>query len=172
MKNNIYIFLYLVLFVSAAYNTACTQTTWTKVEYNFNVGSQPPPYHYSYKITITKEGIAELEYIAGYTKTDNNTYKNTIEIEKDRLRNLKNEIMQSDILNITINQSPNDEIPEGGHSEYLVIYNRDKLLASVPFYPDLTYEKVLYKLYNAIVNCIPDNIWKEIESQKVSNMDD
>ena len=172
-KINIYVAAYIVLFISTAFlfsfGNACSQSSWTRLEYGYNVGSLPPPYQYHYKISITNAGMAELEYTVGYTKTGNNTYKYEVEIGEYNMRNLKTEITNSNILNIKIGQLSNDEIPDGGHSDYVKIFNEDELIASSPLYPKSKYEKILDNLYKVIIKCIPDEIWNEIESHKVKN---
>lgn len=152
-----------------SFNPIYPQTSWTKLEYYYNVGSLPPPYHYNYTITITYDGSAELEYTAGYTKTENNTYKYKFEIDKDNFRTLKKEIKRSNVLNLKISQKPGTEIPDGGHSDNLQIFDNDKLLNSVPSYPESKYDKILARLYKAIVKCIPDSTWEQIESFKAKD---
>lgn len=161
----------VLMLLLTSYNSL-SQTSWTKIEYYYNVGSLPPPYHYNYTITITREGNSDLVYIAGYTKTEKNTYKYNIEIDKDKFRALKKEIKRSNILNLKVSQRPNSEIPDGGHSDYLQIYSSDELLTSVPSYPESKYDKMLNKLYKVIVKCIPEKIWNEIESKKADNIKD
>ena len=46
------------------------QSEWVKLEYHFNSGSLPPPYHYSYTITISNDGKEELVYISEYQEKD------------------------------------------------------------------------------------------------------
>jgi len=165
MKNIIFI---LLIFLSCK---SSAQNSWEKLEYYYNVGSLPPPYHYSYTITIDKDGKGNLNYIGGYTSTEKNTSEYTFELSKEELKKLKKEIKKSDILNLDIKQRPNEEIPDGGHSDGLQIFGKDddgkfKSIKSIPSYPDLKYEKVLEKLYDTIRKCVSENIWKEIELKK------
>lgn len=174
MKNIIHtrniIFILLVFFSCKS----GAQDKWKKLEYYYNVGSLPPPYHYSYTITIDKDGKGNLKYIGGYESTDKNTSEYTFELSAGELKKLKKEIKNSDILNLDIKQRPNEEIPDGGHSDGLQLFDTDKdnddgklkCIKSIPSYPDLKYEKILNKLYDTIIKSVPENIWKEVESKK------
>ncbi len=150
------------------------QNNWVKLEYHFNVGALPPPYHYSYIITISSDGKGELVYISGYESTPKNTSIHPFMLKSKQLKKLKKEVKDSDVLNLNIKTRPNEEIPDGGHSDGLEIYGINKesdskdtvLIKSVPTYPELKYEGILDKLYKVIQNSVPDNIWNEVNSRK------
>ncbi|MBI5402813.1 MAG: hypothetical protein HY959_05400 [Ignavibacteriae bacterium] len=171
MKNIIYarnIIFILLIFLSCK---SSAQNSWEKLEYYYNVGSLPPPYHYSYTITIDKDGKGNLKYMGGYESTDKNTSEYAFELNAGELKKLKKEIKKSDILNLDIKQRPNEEIPDGGHSDGLQIFGKDDdgkfiSIKSIPSYPDLKYEKTLDKLYDTIKKSVPENIWKEVDSKK------
>jgi hypothetical protein len=150
------------------------QSNWSKLEYYFNVGSLPPPYHYSYTITINSDGIGELVYTGGYESTEKNTDKYSFKLSNKKLKKLKKAVKESDILNLDIKTRPSEEIPDGGSSESLQIFGFNKgndgsesiLLKSIPTYPELKYETILEKLYKVIQNSVPEDIWKEANSRK------
>ena len=153
--------LFLLIIISG---TSCAQTNWSKLVYSYNAGSLPPPYHYSYTITVNSNGTAELLYTGGYQSDGKNTQKYSVDVSKANLNKLKNEIKESDILNIDIKSRPNDEIPDGGHSDDLKIFNNNDVINTVPNYPELKYESTLNKLYKTIINCVPDEIWNEVNT--------
>jgi|WetSurMetagenome_2_1015567.scaffolds.fasta_scaffold103319_2 hypothetical protein len=167
----IFLQLFILFFLSGGLQA---QSVWSKLEYNFNVGSLPPPYHYSYTITINSDGNGKLVYIGGYESTEKNTSKHLFDLTKKKLKILKNIVRESDVLNLDINTRPNEEIPDGGHSESLNIFgfskendgNEPVLLKSIPSYPELKYETMLDKLYKVIQNTVPEDIWKEVNSKR------
>ncbi|HEY5125544.1 MAG TPA: hypothetical protein VIK14_17585 [Ignavibacteria bacterium] len=169
--------LIIIFQLSVLYFLSCglhAQSNWTKFEYYFNVGSLPPPYHYSYTITLSTDGAGELVYTKGYTYDDKNTSRYSFELSKEKLKNLKNAVKESDVLNLDIETLPNEEIPDGGHSDELKIYGVENdgvsgdviLLKTVPMYPELKYETILNTLYKVIENSVPDDIWKEVNSKR------
>jgi hypothetical protein len=172
-KNAITIFfqLFILLFLSGGLQA---QSHWSRLEYYYNVGSLPPPYHYSYTIKISSYGNGELVYIGGYESTEKNTSKHSFDLSKKKLKILKDIVRESDVLNLDINTRPNEEIPDGGHSESLNIFGFSKendasesiLLKSIPSYPELKYETMLDNLYKVIQNTVPEEIWKEVNIKR------
>lgn len=146
--------------------TSCAQTDWSKLIYSYNAGSLPPPYRYSYKITINIDGNAELEYVSGFKSNDKNKFNHKFEVSKINLSKLIEEIKSNDILNRNIKSRPSEEIPDGGHSDDLTIFYNDELINTVPNYPELKYENALNKLYKSITVCVPVEIWNEVNSIK------
>lgn len=150
------------------------QSDWTKLNYHYNVGSLPPPYHYSYTITINGDGKGEMVYIGGYESTPKNTSVYPFELNSKKMKKLNKAVKESDVLNLDIKTRPGEEIPDGGHSDGLEIYGVNKesdskdtvLIKSIPTYPELKYDGILNRLYKAIQNSVPDDIWKEIDSKK------
>ncbi len=150
------------------------QEDWSKLEYYFNAGSLPSPYHYSYKIIINYDGIGVLIYTKGYESTGKNVSKYTFELEKEKLENLKNSIKESNILNLNIKTRSNEAIPDGGHINGLRIYGKIKendskehiLLKDIPVYYELEYSQILERLYKDIRNSVPEKIWNEVNSIK------
>lgn len=141
-----------------------SQSKWDKLEYYFNIGSLPPPYHYSYTIKITNDGIVDFEYLSGYVKTDSNLKKFNFTLSSTDLKSLKKAVKESNVINLKIEMRPNEEIPDGGHSESISFYNKDgEIISSVTSYPEKKYEKILDKLYIAIQKCVPENIWNEVK---------
>lgn len=162
---NIKLFPVLIFFLLLFSCGVNSQPRWDKLEYYYNVGSLPPPYHYSYKIIITNDGIVDFEYLTGYVKTDSNLKKYNFTLSSVDLKSLKKAVKESNVINLKIEMRPNDEIPDGGHSESLEIFDSDgEKISSVPSYPELKYQKKLEKLYKAIQNCVPENIWNEVRS--------
>jgi len=148
------------------------QNDWTKIQYYFNVGSLPPPYHYNYTITINSDGAGELVYMMGYTKTENNTLTYPFKLTDAELKKLNKAVKKSDILNLEIKERPGEEIPDGGHSESLQIFglssNTDTaVIKSIPSYPEIKYDKILGKLYKTIQKCVPEEIWKDANDKRI-----
>lgn len=161
----------IMLAIFAAANAGYAQEKWTKIEYSFNIGSLPPPYHYEYTITITSDGTAALEYMMGYTRTSDNTLEYTIDIRNTPFKYLKKEIKESGLLNKRIGYLHSGEIPVGGSSEHMTIFDGSDTITYVPSYPDKAYDKVLERLYLKIRKCIPDNVWNEVKTKRDERMD-
>lgn len=166
-------FLCLLVFCSLSCGVQA-QSEWVKLEYYFNVGSLPPQYHYSYTITINSEGKGELVYIRGYKEKDKTYIGHPFELDNNKLESLKNAVKESDVLSLEIKSRPNEQIPDGGHSDGLKIFGLDSsnpadelaVLKTVPSYPELKYENTLNKLYKVIQNSVPEDLWNEVKSPK------
>ena len=161
----------LILFpLITAATSVFAQEKWTKIEYYFNIGSLPPPYHYEYTITITRDGTASLEYMMGYSRTSDNTLEYKLDIRNTPLKNLNKEIKESGILSKKIGYFPTGEIPVGGSSEHLTIFDGNDTITYVPSYPDKAYDDLLEGIYKKIKKCIPDDVWNEVESKRDERM--
>jgi hypothetical protein len=170
-------FLFSVFLFSVFHLLSCgvqAQSEWAKLKYHFNSGSLPPPYHYSYTISVNIDGKGELVYISGYQEKDKTNIGHPFELNNEKLEALKNAVKESDILNLDIKSRPSGEIPDGGHSESLEFYvykddnNELTLIKSIVTYPELKYEGLLDKLYKVIQNSVPEDIWNEVKSKNVN----
>lgn len=150
------------LFITAG---SCSSQDWHRLNYYYNSGALPPPYHYSYTITITADGTGELSYVNGYDENGKNKSQLNFTLGKKQMAELKSRLKKSGVLTDKIKERPNEEIPDGGHSENLTLYSDaepPEIIASVPSYPDVKYEAALNKLYKYIVSCVPEEYWNEV----------
>lgn len=144
---------------------SCSSQEWQRLNYYFNSGALPPPYHYSYNISITSDGAGELAYVKGYDENGKNKTQLSFTLGKKQIKELKRQLKISGVLTDKIKERPSEEIPDGGHSDNLTLYSDSEppeIIASVPSYPDLKYEAALNKLYKYIVSCVPEEYWNEV----------
>jgi hypothetical protein len=148
------------------------QSNWERLEYHYNSGALPPPYHYAYTITIDIKGNSKMVYSGGHIATGISPAEYSFTLSKKELKKLKSEIKKSEIFDLDIKQRPVAEIPDGGYSDGLEFYGYDsqtdtiKMIKFVPTYPELKYENILNKLYKTIKECVPIDIWNEVNSVK------
>jgi len=158
-----------LLFFSCTNNA---QNDWEKLVYYYNAGSLPPPYHYHYTISISKDGQGELLHTTGYTDKEKNTSKHNFNLSDKELKVLIKAVKESEVLKSDIKQRPGEEIPDGGHSDELTFYSQTgetktgNIIKLVPSYPDLKYEETLNKLYSVIIKCVPDDIWNKVNARE------
>jgi len=151
----------LLFFVSGS----CSSQEWQRLNYYYNSGALPPPYHYSYNISITSDGAGELTYVKGYDEKGKNKTQLNFTLGKKQMKELKRQLKISGVLTDKIKERRNEEIPDGGHSDNLTVYSDSEppeIIASVPSYPDLKYVAALNKLYEYIVSCVPNEYWNEV----------
>ncbi|MCI0472497.1 MAG: hypothetical protein L0Y76_02835 [Ignavibacteria bacterium] len=152
--------------------TNIAQNNWEKLVYYYNAGALPPPYHYHYTISISKDGQGELLHTSGYADNGKNTSKYSFVLSDKELNQLVQAVNESGVLNSDIKQRPGEEIPDGGHSDGLTFYSEsgdaetENIIKTVPSYPDLKYEKILNKLYSVIIKCVPDDIWNKVNARE------
>ncbi len=147
------------------------QYSWSEITYYYNIGSLPPPYHYSFEITVNTGIAGVIVYYPGYEK--DSTWVYNFEISESRLKKINEAIIRSNVLNDQIPELPNDKIPDGGSSQNLTItLPQDPSLDQTPprivtpFYPEESYEEKLGGIYSVIKEAVPNYIWDEINTKK------
>lgn len=163
------IFLCFILF---AFNSSvCTQTQWDEVIYHYQEGTVPPPYFYSYDITINATGTGTLVYSPNYG--NDTTWVYNLTISESDMNKLNEAITSSNILNEKIPELPNDKIPVGGPLQNISLQlqqdpNLDQTPPKIvtPYFPEESYTETLMGIYSVIKKMVPENVWNDINGRK------
>lgn len=162
----------LLLAVLSVFSTAANgQYRWSELSYYFSNGSLPPPYHYSFEITVNTGATGVIVYYPGYAK--DSTWVYNFEISESGIKKIDEAIIRSNVLNDKIPELPNEKIPDGGSSQNLTITlpqdpNLDQVPTRIitPYYPEESYKEMLEGIYSVIKEAVPKNIWDEINTKK------
>lgn len=167
MKKIIYISLMLTVFFSSA----LSQTGWEEIIYHYQTGTVPPPYFYSYDLTINISGTGTLVYSPSYG--NDTTWAYNLNFSESDMKKLNEVIDRSNVLNETIPELPDSQKPIGGSLQNISIQlPQDPSLDQTPpkivtpYFPEDSYKERLTGIYSVIQTMIPENVWSEIENRK------
>lgn len=173
MKNLLYGLVVLAVIASCTNSQDVSTNEWSAIQYFYNSGPLPPPYHYSYEITVNNNGESALNYRLGYDE-QRAPINYTFNITKENLKRLSEKIRTSQIATGKIEAVPENQHPIGGSLERirLIITKADpdldqppKAIES-PYFPTEKYKKNLEELYSFINKLVPDSIWSDIKAKK------
>lgn len=163
----------LAVIASCTNSQDVSTNEWSAIQYFYNSGPLPPPYHYSYEITVNNNGESALNYRLGYDE-QRAPINYTFNITKENLKRLSEKIRTSQIATGKIEAVPENQHPIGGSLERirLIITKADpdldqppKAIES-PYFPTEKYKKNLEELYSFINKLVPDSIWSDIKAKK------
>jgi hypothetical protein len=148
-----------------------SQYAWTGLIFHYQSGTVPPPYHYSYDLSIKNEGVGYLTYSPGYS--GDTAWNYNINIDKSSINKLNDEIQTSKVLLGSIQSLPSGKQPIGGSLQNLTIIISDTnpnadhppLTIVTPYFPT-QYKEALDSLYDSIKELVPQSIWDEIDQNR------
>jgi len=159
-------FFFFLLFVSV---TACSASSNRhpadfSLTFDWNTGSLPPQYHYSYTITIQSDGKGSLDYQPGYEPNEATRWQTEFSLTVKQMDALYGYLIENDLLRATWNLG---EPSLGGSGSSLVVTAGGKEYA-VPSISELQPEdrKRLEVTIDAIKNLLPQNIWDELDARQ------
>jgi len=174
MKNLIFVLLIITIFTSCSKSQDNILKDWSAIQYHYSRGPLPPPYHYSFQITINKDGASILSYHLGY---DDNypSLDYNFTVSPDNLLLLEEKICISKLASGKIEKVPENQHPVGGslNNVKLIITdpnpNLDKppTVIESPYFPKEEYKKGLVELYDFIEKLVPDEVWLDVAGKKV-----
>jgi hypothetical protein len=134
-----------------------------KVIYYWDVGSLPPPHHYSYTITIGPDAEGEIEFVAGYAglSFDNpSIWIEEFEVSEDELDALYFSVYFAGVFEEKWEQM--EVIPTGDSADGMIViaYGGKYLIPSYVVGEDKT-----KTLEFTIKNSVPQEIWDKLNEQ-------
>jgi hypothetical protein len=160
-----------IIFITVLFSSALTFSQWDEIVYHYQTGSVPPPYFFSYDLTINSAGTGTLVYSPNYG--NDTTWVYNISFTESDLKKLNEVITRSNILNETIPALPDSLKPIGGSLQNVSIQTpQDPSLDQAPprivtpYFPEESYKEALTGIYSVIQKMVPDNVWNEINERK------
>lgn len=146
---------------------------WSELFFHYQTGTVPPPYYFSYDITVGQDGTLTLAYHPGY-QTDS-TWRYDLKLTTESIADLNKAIIESGVLTESIPELPQEHRPIGGALQHVTIMlkqdpNSDRMPRRVatPDFPQEAYKEKLNTLYEQIIKLVPQSTWDEIETRKGS----
>ncbi len=163
--------LNLTLILVLSTGIVIAQNQWEEIVYHYQTGTVPPPYYYSYDLTINPSGTGTLVYYPNYGK--DTTWVYNITFSQDDINRLSGAISESGVLTETISELPDSLKPIGGALQNISIQqpqypNLDQTPPRivVPYFPKPEFKEKIMALYSYIQKMVPENIWNEISLRK------
>lgn len=158
--------IFFLLFVSA---TACSASSNRhpsdmNLTFNWNTGSLPPQYHYSYTITIQPDGNGSLDYQPGYEPDEATRWQTEFSLTGKQMDALYGYLIENDLLRTTWNLG---EPLLGGSGTSLVV-TADGKEYTVPSISELQPDdrKLMEAAIDTIKNLLPQSIWDELDARQ------
>ena len=172
MKDLLFTLLMLVVFTSCSKSQDNSHTDWSSLQYFYSRGPLPPPYHYSFEITVNKDGNGALNYHLGYG--ENTPLNYTFTVTAEDLKLLEKKVCQSKIASGIIDAVSENNHPVGGPTEYarIIIPNSDPNLDQPPrvfqspVFPKEEYAEGLKELYESVRKLVPDDVWFDVNGKQ------
>lgn len=162
-----------LLFFSFACNSSKTKVPskiqWSETIFHYQTGSVPPPYYYSYDITINTAGGLTLIYKPGYSDTLK-TLQYEQHLTSDDIKRLNESIINTGILDGEI--EPAVKTPIGGPLQNVRVVvtesgvDRVKSFQSPNFPKDPDIKAKLEALYTMIKGFVNRSTWDELEKMR------
>ncbi len=105
-----------------------------QVEYYWETGSLPPPYFYTYTITVGPGARGEIVFQADYKDEDPPIWSEVFEIQESDLDLLYTQLFEMGMFENTWQQV--DDIPDGGSADKLSVMAYERVF-SIPSYVDV-----------------------------------
>jgi len=134
-----------------------------QVRYYWETGSLPPPYFYSYTITIGPGTDGSLEFVPDYTTYDPPLWLEGFQVSERDLDLLYAALYQAEAFEAGWEQS--EDIPTGGSADKMTIiaHGREYLIPS--YVDDDEKSKAIKRVYEDIEAFVPQAIWDKLNAQ-------
>jgi len=173
MKNIIFVVLLLIVFTSCSKSQDSTKATWSSVQYYYTRGPLPPPYHFSFDLTVNGDGTGILIYRLGYDASSEPLVYN-FTVNPDELSTLNCKVKNSKLLTGKVEAVPENKHPIGGPTERVRIIipnpnpdlDQPPRVIESPYFPLDEYKQDLQELYEYIKKLVPEKTWFDINGKQ------
>lgn len=173
MKNLLFGLIILSIIASCTISQDVRPNEWSAIQYFYDSGPLPPPYHYNYEVTINNDGASSLSYRFGYDE-QNSPISHSFIVSKENLKILSEKISVSQLSTGKVESVPENQHPIGGSLERvrLIITKANPDLdqppkaIDSPYFPTKKYKKNLEELYSMVNKLVPDSIWSDVKTKK------
>jgi hypothetical protein len=163
---------YLIILISTLLfqcsGSKSSDKSWDEINYNYNSGTVPPPYYYSFSIKIKSNREGRITYAPDYD--DKNTWGYDFKITKKDLKDLTSKIESSKIMEKEIESMPDNMRPIGGSIHYgSILFEKEGVIKKhdLPGFPvSESMKNELENIFNRIRAFVPKEIWDDIEIRK------
>lgn len=161
--------LLLVIFLGFVGCATPRSTPWPEtrpddfqIEYYWETGSLPPPYFYSYRITVGPGAGGEIKFQADYSGEETPLWVEAIDITENDLDQLYKTLIAMGMFEIEWLQAT--DIPTGGSASFLTGLAHGTKFSIPSFVAGKQQEKDARALYEYIKTLVPQETWEKLMS--------
>lgn len=173
MKNIILAVLLLMIFTSCSKSQDTVKASWSSVQYYYTRGPLPPPYHFSFDLSVNGDGSGVLIYRLGYDVNKEPLVYN-FTVDSDGLKSLNCKVESSNLLSGKVEAVPENKHPIGGPLERVRIIipnpnpdlDQPPRVIESPYFPTDEYKQNLQELYEFIKTLVPKETWFDINGKQ------
>lgn len=135
------------------------------VTYEWREGSLPPPYHYSYSITLAADGAGEVTMIPDYGGGGDGVpvWTEPFTVARADLDRLYAVLVEQGLFRER--WRTRDEVPVGGSSEDLTVVAGGRTV-EIPVYPEPAQSERAEAIYAALRGVVPAEIFADLEARR------
>lgn len=132
------------------------------VRYAWQEGSLPPPYHYSYEVTIAADGSGQVTFLPDYDFSDPPIWIETFALDAAQMDALYQQMLDAEVFSRSWAEA--DDIPVGGSSAVLDVTAAGNIL-TVPAFPASGSDQA-DQAKQAVYSAVPGDIWERLNAQR------
>ncbi len=130
--------------------------------YSWSEGSLPPPYHYSYTISLQPDGAGELVFVPGYSGGETPIWTEAFSVSSAQRSSLYTLMREKDLFSREF--PPNDELSVGGSTESLQATASGQQIQLPPQLRPGD-EAMLSAVYAGINSLVPAELWAQVRQK-------
>jgi hypothetical protein len=162
-----------MVFTSCSKSQDAVDSKWSSVQYYYSCGPLPPPYQYSFDLSVNGDGTGVLIYRLGNDVNKEPLVYNFTVCPCD-LKTLNGKVENSDLLSGKVEAVPENKHPIGGSLERarIIIPNPNPDLdqpprvIESPYFPTDEYKQNLKELYDFIKTLVPKETWSDVSAKQ------
>ena len=130
--------------------------------YSWSAGSLPPPYHYSYTISLKPDGAGELVFVPGYSGGETPIWTETFSVSSAQRSGLYTLMREKDLF--SREWLPNDELSVGGSTEWLKVTASGQQI-QLPSQLRRGDDALMSAVYASINSLVPAELWAQVRQK-------
>lgn len=135
------------------------------VRYDWRAGTMPPPYHYSYSITLQADGSGEVAMTPNYAGPDVPTWREPFSVTPAEVAQFYALMLEQGLFSQTWRAT--DDPPVGGSSSNLTVQAAGRTIAIPPFL--VTDQQARTETIAAALRAlVPESIFTDLEARRAA----
>ncbi|MBA3533220.1 MAG: hypothetical protein H0T73_14970 [Ardenticatenales bacterium] len=135
-----------------------------QLEYNWQAGSLPPPYHYEYTISIGPDAQGEIVFQPDYPSDKTPVWREPLTVTEANLDAIYALAREKGLFSETWQEAT--DAPVGGRVEWLEVTANGQQISLPAFMEQNAQTIASQELYEAIRDLVPEATWEKLETQR------
>ena len=150
----------LICLVTGCSTTPPIQSDDFQVQYHWATGSLPPPYYYSYTITLGPKNVGKIEFQPNYAYEDTPLWVEEFEVTNAQLEQIFSNLSEVGVFSRGWKQS--GDVPTGGSSDNLTVINAGEEYKVPSYVADKQASSDIGEVYDLISSLVPKATWEDL----------